>query len=87
MNNENMTVKDLKTMLENIPDDMPLIIPVIDEDDVTRIQGFRHIRTAGVLESPYDEPVLCLNGSIENISISDQVEAYDKDIMCKQVLF
>lgn len=40
---ENMTVKDLKEILNECPDDMP----VIDEDDANHIYGFRHVRTAG----------------------------------------
>lgn len=29
---QNMRVKDLKKILNKLPDDMPIIIPVIDED-------------------------------------------------------
>ena len=46
---QNMHVKDLKKILNELPDDMPIIIPVIDEDDANYIYGFRYVRTAGRL--------------------------------------
>ena len=62
---QNMRVKDLKNILTTLPDDMLIIIPVIDEDDANHIYGFRHVRTAGVLtcESEQDREVLCLNAA------------------------
>lgn len=37
---KNMTVKELKEVLNECPDNMPVIIPVIDEDDVNHILWF-----------------------------------------------
>ena len=46
---QNMYVKDLKKILNELPDDMPIIIPVIDEDDANHIYGFCR-RTADPLK-------------------------------------
>ena len=37
---QNMYVKDLKKILNELPDDMPIIIPVINEDDANHIMVF-----------------------------------------------
>ena len=66
----NMTIAELKRLISDLPDNMPVIIPVIDEDDCNRIFGFRFVRTAGILSCDGEEcrTVLCLNA------------AYDQDI-------
>lgn len=81
----NMTVGDLKNILENIPNDTPVIMPVITEDNADNILGFRYVRTAGILESEYeDDQAFCLNSSNE-FSIQDQLKSHDT--ICKKVLF
>lgn len=91
MDNEhiNMRVKDLKHILEQLPDDMAVIIPVIDEEDVNHIYGFRHVRTAGVLisEGERDREVLCLNAAADMKDIADQVHLSGKDVAVKEILF
>ena len=91
MDNEhiNMRVKDLKHILEQLPDDMAVIIPVIDEEDANHIYGFRHVRTAGVLvsEGERDREVLCLNASADMMDIADQVHLSGRDVGVKSVLF
>ena len=72
----NMTVKDLKEIVNKLPDDMEVIIPVIDEYNADDIQAFRLVRTAGVLEADGERPALCLNSSSGG-NISDQVEKSD----------
>ena len=86
---QNMRVKDLKHILEQLPDDMAVIIPVIDEEDANHIYGFRHVRTAGVLisEGECDREVLCLNAAADGQDIADQVRLSGKDIGVKSVLF
>ena len=37
----NLTISELKKIVADLPDDMPVIIPVIDEDDCNQIFGFR----------------------------------------------
>lgn len=86
MDTMNMKVKDLKRILEDIPDDTDVIMPVIDLDDTNYIFAFRHIRTAGILSNEYeDEPALCLNASENGWDISSQVD--DMDTECVEVLF
>lgn len=83
---QNMRVKDLKKILNELPDDMPIIIPVIDEDDANRIYGFRHVRTVGVLASYGEEDACCLN-SADGQDIADQVHFSGKDVGVKNILF
>lgn len=85
--NVNMTVSDLKRIIRKLPDDMPIIVPVISEYDCNNIFGFRHVRTAGILFDEYDDDprVLCLNASAYGVDISYQVK--EKDIVCEKVLF
>lgn len=85
--NVNMTVSDLKRILTKLPGDMPVVMPVIPQDDCNDILGFRHIRTAGILFDEYeDDPrVLCLNAAAYGADIEYQVR--NKDIVCEKVLF
>ena len=87
--NINMRIKDLKHIIEQLPDDMAVIIPVIDEEDANHIYGFRHVRTAGVLisEGEKDQEVLCLNAAADEHDISDQVYFSGRDVGVKEVLF
>lgn len=87
-----MTVKKLKEILETLPDDMPVIIPVINPDDLNGIDGFRYVKTAGVLccEFEVDKRVVCLNTSDCGLDISGQLEhnkyRADTSIICEKVL-
>lgn len=85
---KNMLVKNLKDILDQLPDDMPVIIPVIDEDDCNRIFGFRYIRTAGILTSQgeKDDRVFCLNAA-DKENIADQVYFSGKDVGVEKVLY
>lgn len=87
MNNINMTIKDLKNIIEGLPDNMPVIIPVIDYDDANSISGFRHVRTAGILSTDGYDDALCLNAAADGVDIKSQVGMYDSDISCDKVLF
>lgn len=84
-----MRVKDLKQILEQLPDDMLVIIPVIDEESVNTIYGFRKVRTAGVLtcEAEEDREVLCLNAAYDDQDIADQVYFSGRDVDAVRVLF
>ena len=85
---KNMRVKDLKDILNQLPDDMPVIIPVIDEDDANHIYGFRYVRTAGILTSQgeKDDRVLCLNAA-DKEDIADQVYLSGKDVRVEKILY
>lgn len=86
---QNMHVKDLKKILNELPDDMPIIIPVIDEDDSNHIYGFRYVRTAGELICEYErEPeVLCLSTGTDGQNIADQIHFSGRDVGVKKILF
>lgn len=84
---KNMRVKDLKKILDKLPDDMPIIIPIIDEDDANHIYGFRYVRTAGVLASYGEEDACCLNAAADKQDIADQVHFSGKDVSVKSILF
>ena len=84
---KNMTVKELKEVLNECPDNMPVIIPVIDEDDANHIYGFRHVRTVGVLMSDGEEDACCLNTAKDGQDIADQVRFFGKNVGVKSILF
>lgn len=62
---KDMRVKDLKNIINQLPDDMLVVMPVIDENNANHIYGFRRVRTAGVLtcNGEEDRNALCLNSS------------------------
>lgn len=87
--NDYMRIKDLKSIIQDLPDDMLIVIPVVDEDDVDSIIAFRKVRTAGILvcEHESDPEVLCLNGSTEGYDIADQIESSGREVDVKEVLY
>lgn len=93
MNNSNyydfMTVADLKSIINDLPDEMLVVIPVVDEDDVNYILGFRKVRTAGILKCEIEEcsEVLCLNGAADGKDILDQVHYSGCDVGVTKLLY
>lgn len=89
--NEFLTVGGLKTILEELPDEMFVVIPVVDEDDVNRMLGFRKVRTAGILECEFEteneKKVLCVNGASDGYDIADQVHFSGRDVSVTTVLY
>ena len=53
-----LTVKELKELLDGVPDNYPVIIPCVDLENADNICGFRYVRKIGVLHcnSEYDDP-------------------------------
>lgn len=90
-NYKDMRVKDLKNILSNLPDDMPIVIPVIDEENVNHIFGFRLVRTAGILscDSEKEREVLCINSSNDSDGqdLADQIYFSHRDVNVDKVLF
>lgn len=84
---QNMYVKDLKKILSELPDDMLIIIPVIDEENANHIHGFRHVRTVGVLSSYGEDDTCCLNSAADGQDIADQVHFSGRDVGVKSILF
>ena len=95
MNNSNyydfMTVADLKSIVGDLPDEMLIVIPVVDEEDVNHIYGFRKVRTAGILECNYEceeeSKVFCINGAANGMGIADQIRFSGKDVDTVTVLY
>lgn len=88
---KDMTIKDLKSIIEGLSDSMRIVIPVIDEEDANRIYGFRKIRTAGILsceaETPEERKVFCLNAASDCFDIADQVHYSGRDVDVVEILY
>ena len=86
---QNMTVKDLKNVLNDLPDDMPIVIPVINAFYSNHIYGFRYVKTAGELISECwrDREVLCLNTATDGQDLADQIRCSNVDINVDKILF
>ena len=85
-----LRIKDLKNIINQLPDNMLVVIPVIDKNDVNNILGFRKIRTAGILSDsndPIDSEAFCLNGAANEMDIADQIYFSDRDINVEDILF
>lgn len=86
-----MTVKDLKEILKDLDDDMPVVIPSTERFDPNRIiGGFMLVRTAGLIRNDYEEKpvVLCLNTAQHGWNISTQIKrSYVRSAWCEKVLF
>ena len=66
----NDTVRDLKNMLDGLPDDMEVIVPITNEHNPNHVFGFNRIRTAGILKSPAEQDMaLCLAPSLGGLDI------------------
>lgn len=80
----NMTIADLKRLISDLPNNMPIIIP----DDCVRTFGFRFVRTASILS--YDDSeyrtALCLNTATDQ-DITDQSYFSGKDANIEKILF
>lgn len=93
MNNSNyydfMRVSDLKNIICDLPDEMLVVIPVVNEDDVNLIFGFRKVRTAGILgcQTESEKEVLCLNGATDGKDIADQIHFSDEDVDVLEILY
>ena len=93
MNNSNyydfMRVSNLKNIICDLPDEMLVVIPVVNEDDVNLIFGFRKVRTAGILGclTESEKEVLCLNGAADGKDIADQIHFSDKDVDVLKILY
>lgn len=72
-----LTVKQLKDIINDLPDDMQIVTPVIDAERPDIIYGFRFVRTIGILKEEHENPdtVLCINTtndfSLGEVKVSD----------------
>lgn len=74
---KHLTVKQLKDIINDLPDDIQIVVPVIDAERPDIIYGFRFVRTIGILKDEYENPdtVLCINTtndfSLGEVKVSD----------------
>lgn len=80
----NMTIAELKRLISDLPDNMPIIIP----DDCVRTFGFRFVRTASILSYDNSEyrTALCLNTATDQ-DITDQSYFSGRDANVEKILF
>ena len=73
-------------MFEDLPDDMPVVIPARVDENYNILANCVTVGTAGILSSPYEvTKVLCLNAIA---SRADTIAGQINDTMeCEQVLF
>ena len=81
-----MNVCHLKAILEDLPDDMPVVIPARVDENYNILTNCVAVGTAGVLSSLYEATkVLCLNAIASRVhTIASQI---NDTIECEQVLF
>ena len=81
-----MKVCHLKAILEDLPDDMPVVIPARVDKNYNILTNCVAVGTAGVLNSPYEATkVLCLNAiASRKNTIASQI---NDTMECEQVLF
>ena len=80
----NVTIAELKRLISDLPDNMPIIIP----DDCVRTFGFRFVRTASILSYDNSEcrTALCLNTATDQ-DITDQSYFSGRDANVEKILF
>lgn len=81
-----MKVCHLKAILEDLPDEMPVVIPARVDENYNILTNCVAVGTAGVLSSPYEATrVLCLNAIASNAdTIVDQI---NDTMECESILF
>lgn len=84
----NITVRDLKEILEGLPDDMEVITTVTPEDDSNYIVSFKRVRTAGILSNPCEQrPALCFAPSENGADMYTLIDSLHGDTTCEKLLF
>lgn len=87
----NLTVGELKKILEDLPDDIPIVTTNHPEDDVNAVTGYRFIRTVGALSCKSEEhqDVLCLAPAWDGADMAALVNRRfcDSEVFCKKVYF
>ena len=86
INSSIMKVCHLKAILEDLPDDMPVVIPDRVDENYNILTCCVAVGTAGVLSSPHEATrVLCLNAIASRAdTIVDQI---NDTIECERILF
>lgn len=82
-----MTIKELKEVLQGLPDDIIVVIPnrSYEENGYKIDNGCHVVNTAAILGDVYEgELALCLNASLAGQNIVDQLE--DPHMFCEKIL-
>ena len=82
-----MTIRELKKILWDVPDDMIIVIPnrSYEENGYKIDNGCHVVSTAAILGDVYEgELALCLNASLAGQNIVDQLE--DPHMFCEKLL-
>lgn len=83
---KNLTVKDLRGIISNLPDDYEIIIPVFNRKKAC-IQ-LKHVRSVGVVTSKYEPLSLCLCGTEFNKDIEKVIKKNrNLGAECTEILF
>ena len=66
-----MTIKDLKSTIKDLPDDMPVIIPPVGINELLEqhLFTYRDIRGTKVINLGLERPMLCIYQSLEGGSV------------------
>lgn len=87
---KNMTIKDLKKVIENLPDDMEVFLPIYNGGDETDIIPKEHYYTnlAGIIEDNIYGKVFTFGvlTEVSNLSMYDTLE-FCKGAKCIKQLF
>ena len=87
---KNMTIKDLKKVIENLPDDMEVFLPIYNGGDETDIFPKEHYYTnlAGIIEDTIYGKVFTFGvlTEVSNLSMYDTLE-FCKGAKCIKQLF
>ena len=83
---KNLTVKDLRGIISNLPDDYEIIIPVFNRKKAC-IQ-LKHVRSVGVVTSKYEPLSLCLCSTEFNKDIEKVIKKNrNLGAECTEILF
>ena len=83
---KNLTVKDLRGIISNLPDDYEIIIPVFNRKKAC-IQ-LKHVRSVGVVTSKYEPLSLCLCSTQFNKDIEKVIKKNrNLGAECTEILF
>lgn len=83
---KNLTVKDLRGIISNLPDDYEIIVPVFNRKKAC-IQ-LKHVRSVGVVTSKYEPLSLCLCGTEFNKDIEKVIKKNrNLGAECTEILF
>lgn len=83
--NKNVTVKELKALLNTLPDEMNVITPIALENNPNSIQGYRQITSVGILSNEYmPESAVCIAALENGMNISEAAKA--TSAICEKLL-